>query len=168
MPKGSVKKYKTDVLEELRRQLTNATEPAPAELTRGAVVHALGAEIRSLQKRGYSIQAIADLMTRGGVAISARVLRSHLGRPKGARKGPAKQPAGASTEVNQGSTARRLPTAPPATGVQTSAPASADTSPRSPSTANAPTPSGAPHHGPVRTPATAESPTGAKETREGR
>ncbi len=63
-----------------------AIEPPPKDLTKQEVVKMLAKEIKSLQKRGYSLEQIASSLKGEGLDISTPTLKSYLQRTKTASK----------------------------------------------------------------------------------
>ena len=63
-------------------------EPPPKDLSKSDVVKMLAKEIKSLQKRGYSLEQIATSLKGEGVDISTPTLKSYLqkSKPKSTRK----------------------------------------------------------------------------------
>ena len=59
-----------------------AIEPPPKDLTKQEVVKMLAREIKSLQKRGYSLEQIASSLKGEGLDISTPTLKSYLQKAK--------------------------------------------------------------------------------------
>ena len=57
-------------------------EPPPKDLTKQEVVKMLAKEIKSLQKRGYSLEQIASSLKGEGLDISTPTLKSYLQKAK--------------------------------------------------------------------------------------
>jgi hypothetical protein len=76
-------------LENARRALQQAPEPSVDQINKREAIRALTDEIHAAQRRGYRLEAIAELLAKSGIAISLVVLRKYLGEagsPSGARK----------------------------------------------------------------------------------
>jgi methionine synthase II (cobalamin-independent) len=61
-------------------------EPPPKDLTKSDVVKMLAKEIKSLQKRGYSLEQIASSLKGEGLDISTPTLKSYLQKAKAPTK----------------------------------------------------------------------------------
>ena len=72
-----------------------AIEPPPKDLTKSDVVKMLAKEIKSLQKRGYSLEQIASSLKGEGLDISTPTLKSYMQKAK-ANGGRAKAVTGGS------------------------------------------------------------------------
>lgn len=59
-----------------------AKDPAKTRLNKQEVVHVLAEDIRALQKRGYTIEEIADSIRGRGFDITTPTLKSYLQRVK--------------------------------------------------------------------------------------
>lgn len=59
-----------------------AIEPPPKDLTKSDVVKMLAKEIKSLQKRGYSLEQIASSLKGEGLDISTPTLKSYMQKAK--------------------------------------------------------------------------------------
>lgn len=113
-------------LERLRSTLKEAPK-APTksgDVTKQAAVKALAKEIQGLQKRGYSLEQVAEMLQGGGLLVTTPTLKSYLSRAKGAQ-GRRKE-ADAEHKVAGGGSA------PPAGGVAPAVSASVDTAATSP------------------------------------
>lgn len=84
-----------------------AVEPPPKDLTKSDVVKMLAKEIKSLQKRGYSLEQIASSLKGEGLDISTPTLKSYMNKaktptkPKSTEKGNSKT-LSASTAIPEG------------------------------------------------------------------
>src|ERR1022692_2803578 len=100
-----------DQVEQLRSTL-KAVPKAPAaslDTTKQDAVKLLAREIEGLQRRGYSLEQIAEMLKGGGLVVSTPTLKSYLSRAKttrerGRQAGPRRKAAGganapATTEV---------------------------------------------------------------------
>lgn len=67
-----------DAIEKLQRKLTALPDYRPREVTKTEAVRLLLPEIHALQKRGYSLSAIAGLLSEDGVAVSAMTLKAYV------------------------------------------------------------------------------------------
>ena len=63
-----------------------AIEPPPKDLTKSDVVKMLAKEIKSLQKRGYSLEQIASSLKGEGLDISTPTLKSYIQKAKAPTK----------------------------------------------------------------------------------
>ena len=61
-------------------------EPPPKDLTKSDVVKMLAKEIKSLQKRGYSLEQIASSLKGEGLDISTPTLKSYMQKAKAPTK----------------------------------------------------------------------------------
>ena len=76
-----------DQVEQLRSTL-RAVPKAPAagvDTTKQEAVKLLAREIEGLQRRGYSLEQIAEMLKGGGLIVSTPTLKSYLSRAKTAR-----------------------------------------------------------------------------------
>ena len=72
-------------------------EPPPKDLTKQEVVKMLAKEIKSLQKRGYTLEQIATSLKGEGLDISTPTLKSYLQRVKSPAKVGGKSKADSGT-----------------------------------------------------------------------
>jgi hypothetical protein len=79
-------KYRPEMIEIIRKKLASLPEATPKELTRRQVVYGLSKPIVALRKRGYSMKAIAEVISGEGVAITGATLRGCLGGSRGKRR----------------------------------------------------------------------------------
>jgi hypothetical protein len=86
--------YTAAQVEEIAGKLRSlpAIEPPPKDLTKQEVVRMLAKEIKSLQKRGYSLEQIASSLKGEGLDISTPTLKSYLQRTKTTTKPKAALP----------------------------------------------------------------------------
>jgi hypothetical protein len=90
-----------DQVEQLRSTL-KAVPKAPAagvDTTKQEAVKLLAREIEGLQRRGYSLEQIAEMLKGGGLVVSTPTLKSYLSRAKTTRErgkgaGPRRKVAG--------------------------------------------------------------------------
>jgi hypothetical protein len=68
-------KYRPEIIELIRKKLASLPEVTPRELTRRQVVRGLSKQIVALRKRGYSMNAIAEVISGEGVAVTGATLR---------------------------------------------------------------------------------------------
>lgn len=75
-------------IEALKAKMQEApeVEKSRREISKQDAVKELRAEIEAMQKRGYTLEDIADFMSKGGVQITTATLKSYLQRTKPARK----------------------------------------------------------------------------------
>lgn len=76
--------YTVEQVEEIASKLRAlpAIEPPPKDLTKSDVVKMLAKEIKSLQKRGYSLEQIASSLKGEGLDISTPTLKSYMQKAK--------------------------------------------------------------------------------------
>jgi hypothetical protein len=76
--------YTVKQVEEIASKLRAlpAIEPPPKDLTKSDVVKMLAKEIKSLQKRGYSLEQIASSLKGEGLDISTPTLKSYMQKAK--------------------------------------------------------------------------------------
>ncbi|AFY97243.1 hypothetical protein [Chamaesiphon minutus] len=76
--------YKLEQVEAIASKLRAlpAIEPPPKDLTKQEVVKMLAKEIKSLQKRGYTLEQIASSLKGEGLDISTPTLKSYLQKVK--------------------------------------------------------------------------------------
>ena len=77
-----------DQVEKLRAQLRAAPE-APADsvdTTKQQAVRLLAGEIQTLQRRGYTLEQVGEMLKGGGLVLTTPTLKSYLSRAKAARK----------------------------------------------------------------------------------
>jgi hypothetical protein len=76
--------YKREQVEKMAASLRAmpAIEPPPKDLSKKEVIGLLSKEIRSLQKRGYTLEQIASSLKGEGLDISTYTLKSYMNKPK--------------------------------------------------------------------------------------
>jgi hypothetical protein len=76
-----------DHIEELRAALKKAPEvpPGSTDTTKQEAVRLLAKEIQALQRRGYSLEQVAEMFKKGGLVLTTPTLKSYLSRAKGGR-----------------------------------------------------------------------------------
>src|ERR1035438_8778202 len=76
-----------DQVEQLRSTLKAVPKAPTASLdtTKQDAVRLLAREIEGLQRRGYSLEQIAEMLKGGGLVVSTPTLKSYLSRAKAAR-----------------------------------------------------------------------------------
>jgi hypothetical protein len=99
--------YTVAQVEEIASKLRElpAIEPPPKDLTKQEVVKMLAREIKSLQKRGYSLEQIASSLKGEGLDISTPTLKSYMQKAKTPTK-----PKATGKEISK--TSSTLPTLP--------------------------------------------------------
>jgi hypothetical protein len=105
-------KYRPEIIEHLRKKLASLPEMTPKELTRTEVVRGLSKQIVALQKRGYAMKAIAEVISGEGVAVTGATLRGCLRGSRSNRRAVVrKRPGDASGDarVNGAATPRVMP-----------------------------------------------------------
>ena len=87
MPKTQIK-VQQETIEKAQRLLSELPkiEKAPEAYSGQATVKALRGEIKEAQKRGYSIEQIADYLKGVGIAISGPTLKNYLTRAQSKTK----------------------------------------------------------------------------------
>ena len=102
--------YTAAQVEEIASKLRElpTIEPPPKDLTKQEVVKMLAKEIKSLQKRGYSLEQIASSLKGEGLDISTPTLKSYLQKAKT----PTKPKATGKEIAKTSSTSPTLPTLP--------------------------------------------------------
>jgi intein-encoded DNA endonuclease-like protein len=83
-------------------------EPPPKDLTKQEVVKMLAKEIKSLQKRGYTLAQIATSLKGEGLDISTPTLKSYLQRVKSPAKVGGKSKVNSSSSSTSSSSASNL------------------------------------------------------------
>lgn len=75
-------------IEALKASMQEApeVEKSRREISKQDAVKELRSEIEAMQKRGYTLEDIAEFMSKGGVQITTATLKSYLQRTKPARK----------------------------------------------------------------------------------
>jgi hypothetical protein len=111
--------YTVKQVEEIASKLRAlpAIEPPPKDLTKSDVVRMLAKEIKSLQKRGYSLEQIASSLKGEGLDISTPTLKSYMQKAKtagvrakagsgtsGSKKAASTQSDGGSEDISSTST----------------------------------------------------------------
>ncbi len=88
---GCAMGYKIAQIDELRQKLLELPEvdDVEREVTKQEAVRRMADAVSTLQKRGYSMEKIAEIMTTEGLAISVQTLKSYLTR---ARSNPRSKP----------------------------------------------------------------------------
>ena len=82
-----------EVIEELRRDFALAPECREEEVTNAAAVRMLAPQIYEMRSKGYSLVAIANLLSQRGIDISTVTLQSYLRSAKSKRARPSKHKA---------------------------------------------------------------------------
>jgi hypothetical protein len=98
-----------DQVEQLRSTL-RAVPKAPAagvDTTKQEAVKLLAREIEGLQRRGYSLEQIAEMLKGGGLIVSTPTLKSYLSRAKTTRERA--KGAGSRRKVAEGANAPAAP-----------------------------------------------------------
>lgn len=74
--------YKIAQVEDLKKKISELPEldNSEREVTKQEAIKLLSKEISLLQKRGYSIAMVADVLTRNGMEISIPTLKTYLTR----------------------------------------------------------------------------------------
>ncbi|WP_181243896.1 hypothetical protein [Chamaesiphon polymorphus] len=87
--------YKLEQVEAIAAKLRElpAIEPPPKDLSKKEAVKLLSKEIRSLQKRGYTLEQIASSLKGEGLDISSYTLKSYMNNSKQGSKLKAATPA---------------------------------------------------------------------------
>ena len=87
--------YKLEQVEAIAAKLRDlpAIEPPPKDLSKKEAVKLLSKEIRSLQKRGYTLEQIATSLKGEGLDISTYTLKSYMNNSKQGGKLKAATPA---------------------------------------------------------------------------
>lgn len=87
MPKTD-KRITVESVEKLAAKLRDlpALDPGKQTVTKQEAVKRLSKEIRELLQRGYTLEQIAEMMSKEGIAIALPSLRSYLQRAAPARK----------------------------------------------------------------------------------
>ena len=99
----------TDV-ERLQHRMENVPEHRVEEVTTVQAIQMLASQIHAMKAKGYSLQAVAEMLSENGVTVSAKTLKTYLSHAKapGGRKSSrkAKPRAGAGTvpEVTKAAT----------------------------------------------------------------
>lgn len=85
-------KYAPEKIEALSAKLKSmpAVPKPPKELTKKEAIQALSREIIAMQKRGYTLESIAEVLKSEGLSIAPRTLRSYMQDAKPAGKKRAK------------------------------------------------------------------------------
>ena len=80
--KGKQTRYNLEAIEQIAAKLKALpkVEPKKKELNKSEAVKVLDKEIKSLQKRGYTLKMIAEILTMHELNISESVLKSYLKR----------------------------------------------------------------------------------------
>ncbi|NMZ14947.1 hypothetical protein HBO07_27185 [Pseudomonas proteolytica] len=85
-------KIAIETIENLQESLKSlpAVEVKKREVSKPEAVQMLAAQVSDLQKKGYTIEMIAEIFTANGLDIKPQTLKSYLTRAKGL-KGPKKR-----------------------------------------------------------------------------
>lgn len=80
--------FSREDLERLRSALRAAPKVTPrsGDVTKQEAVKSMVREIQGLQKRGYSLEEVAEMLQGGGLLVTTPTLKSYLSRAKAARK----------------------------------------------------------------------------------
>jgi hypothetical protein len=80
-----------ELIEELRTALNTAPKPPPRPVntTKQEIVRQLVGEIQAIQRRGYTLEQIADVFRGKGFVLTTPTLKNYLARAKAPRKGKA-------------------------------------------------------------------------------
>jgi hypothetical protein len=80
-----------ELIKELRTALKTAPEPPPRPVntTKQEIVRQLVGEIQAIQRRGYTLEQVADVFRGKGFVLTTPTLKNYLARAKAPRKGKA-------------------------------------------------------------------------------
>jgi hypothetical protein len=73
-----MQKIPMTAIDQIQRELQNAPECPVAEISKVRAVRLLAPQIHSMQSKGYSLVAIAAMLTDKGLAVTASALKSYL------------------------------------------------------------------------------------------
>jgi methionine synthase II (cobalamin-independent) len=79
--------YTVEMIEKLSAEMKAMPEvdKSKQEKTKPEAVKMLSSEIKELQRRGYTLEQIAETMTKGGIDITTGTLKAYIQRAKGKR-----------------------------------------------------------------------------------
>jgi hypothetical protein len=103
--------YRPEIIELIRKKLASLPEVMPMELARRQVVRGLSKQIVALAKRGYSMKAIALVISGEGVAVTGATLRGCLRGSTSNRRGVRRKrsrSASGDARVNDAATPRMM------------------------------------------------------------
>jgi len=115
--------FTTDELEVLRRELSELPATRPRIVSKQKAIAELTAELGAAQRRGYTIEDLAQLLADRGLAMTPGTLRGYLRRNRKKRR-PGKNEAAATRETtpdagankDEDTAAKKIPVArPPST-----------------------------------------------------
>ena len=100
-------KIEMEAVEKLQQRLATMPDYRPRLVTKTEAVRLLLPEILSMQKRGYSLSAIAGFLSEDGVVVSVMTLKAYMKqagekkrRKKGVREAPAPSAPGGQREAS--------------------------------------------------------------------
>jgi hypothetical protein len=78
-------------IEKARERLTQAPAPPAASVnaTKQEAVRSLVGEIRALQRRGYTLEQVAEMLREEAILLTTQTLKNYLARAKAPQKGRA-------------------------------------------------------------------------------
>jgi hypothetical protein len=78
-------------IEKVRERLTRAPAPPAASVTatKQEAVRSLVGEIRALQRRGYTLEQVAEMLREDAILLTTQTLKNYLARAKAPQKGRA-------------------------------------------------------------------------------
>lgn len=96
-------KFKVEKIQEVAGKLDALPriEKAPTELSKQDTIKALAKNIESLQKRGYTLQQVGDILRAEGINVANTTLKSYLLKAKPAAK-KSEKAAGAGAQETSG------------------------------------------------------------------
>jgi hypothetical protein len=80
----TARKIPMSAIEQTRRILKEAPQHDVKEVTKSEAIRLLSTEIHEMQSKGYSLAAIAVMLSEKGIEVTAGSLKSHLSHAKGA------------------------------------------------------------------------------------
>lgn len=98
-------KFNIEKIQEVAKKLDAMPrlEKAPKELSKQETVKALSKNIESLQKRGYGLEQIGDILRAEGIEVANTTLKSYLLKAKPATKKTEKAADTGSSAAAEGS-----------------------------------------------------------------
>jgi hypothetical protein len=73
-------------IERLQRTMESVPEPRVEEVTTLQAVRMLASQIQTMRAKGYGLPAIAELLSKSGVVVTAKTLKTYLGEARAAGK----------------------------------------------------------------------------------
>jgi hypothetical protein len=123
-------KIQVESIEQAQRTLEALLDYRPEQLTKAQAIHILLEQIRVAQSKGYSLAAIAKLLTERGIAVSTGALRAYVSEANADAGGKKQKPKSKRSMAAPGASALGAPAVIPAASTSSRAKSRTARSPR--------------------------------------